>query len=158
MLPDQCSRTFWAFSRYRYCDTINRRAYALVYVRIRPYAEQRVGPRWPWSASVIGWNASAGLRWPWNFNIFELWRRQSAYTRAWSINPALYFCRRLRPAHTRIRRLSPSKFKHVELSRPAQTCAGIPANHESAPRSPRADALFCIATYADVYRRIRSRV
>ena len=61
-------------------------------------------------------------------------------------------------AYARIRRLSPSKFKHVELSRPAQTCAGIPANHESAPRSPRADALFCIATYADVYRRIRSRV
>ena len=58
----------------------------------------------------------------------------------------------------RIRRLSPSKFKHVELSRPAQTSAGIPANHESAPRSPRADALFCIGTYVDVYRRIRSPV
>ena len=61
-------------------------------------------------------------------------------------------------AYARIRWLSPSKFKHVELSRPAQTCASIPANHESAPRSPRADALFCIGTYADVYRRIRSRV
>ena len=61
-------------------------------------------------------------------------------------------------AYARIRRLSPSKFKHVELSRPAQTSAGIPANHESAPRSPRADALFCIGTYADVYRRIRSPV
>ena len=51
----------------------------------------------------------------------------------------------------RIRRLSPSKFKYVELSRPAQTCANIPANHERAPRSPRADALFCLGTYADVY-------
>ena len=61
-------------------------------------------------------------------------------------------------AYARMRRLSPSKFKHVELSRPAQTSAGIPANHESAPRSPRADALFCIGTYADVYRRIRSPV
>ena len=61
-------------------------------------------------------------------------------------------------AYARIRRLSPSKFKHVELSRPAQTSAGIPANHESAARSPRADALFCIGTYADVYRRIRSPV
>ena len=61
-------------------------------------------------------------------------------------------------AYARIRRLSPSKFKHVELSRPAQTSAGIPANHESAPRSPRADALICIGTYADVYRRIRSPV
>ena len=45
-----------------------------------------------------------------------------------------------------------------------QTCwtfkasADQPANHESAPRSPRADALFCIGTYADVYRRIRSPV
>ena len=61
--------------------SINRRAYASVYVRIRPYAEQRVGPRWPWSAFVIGWNACAGLRWPWKFNMFELWRRQSAYAR-----------------------------------------------------------------------------
>ena len=60
-------------------QSINRRAYASVYVRIRPYAEQRVGPRWPWSAFVIGWNACAGLRWPWKFNMFELWRRQSAY-------------------------------------------------------------------------------
>ena len=41
---------------------------------------------------------------------------------------------------------------------PAQTSAGTPANHGSAPRSPRADALFCIGTYADVYRRIRSPV
>ena len=57
-----------------------------------------------------------------------------------------------------IRRLSPSRFKHVELSRPAQTSAGIPANHESVPRSPRADTLFCIGTYANVYRRIRSHV
>ena len=39
-----------------------------------------------------------------------------------------------------------------------RTSAGIPANHKSAPRSPRADALFCIGTYADVYRRIRSPV
>ena len=61
-------------------------------------------------------------------------------------------------AYARLRRLSPSKFKHVELSRPAQTSAGIPANHESAPRSLRADAFFCIGTYADVYRRIRSPV
>ena len=61
-------------------------------------------------------------------------------------------------AYARIRRLSPSKFKHVELSRPAQTSAGIPANHESAPRSPRADALLCLGTYADVYRRIRSPI
>ena len=61
-------------------------------------------------------------------------------------------------AYARIRRLSPSKFKHVELSRPAQTSAGIPANHESAARSPRADALFCIGTYAGVYWRIRSPV
>ena len=88
---------------------INRRAYALEYVRIRPYAEQRVGPWWPWSAFVIGWNACAGLRWPWKFNMFELWLPQSAfasicaghnrrqkysrcmraYRRAWSINPAL---------------------------------------------------------------------
>ena len=61
--------------------SINRRAYASVYVRIRPYAEQRVGPRWPWSAFVIGWNACAGLRWPWKFNMFELYRGQSAYAR-----------------------------------------------------------------------------
>ena len=61
--------------------SINTRAYASVYVRLCPYAEQRVGPRWPWSASVIGWNASASLRWPWKFNMFELWRRQSAYAR-----------------------------------------------------------------------------
>ena len=44
--------------------SINRRAYASVYVRIRPCAEQRVGPRWPWSAFVIGWNTCAGLRIP----------------------------------------------------------------------------------------------
>ena len=61
-------------------------------------------------------------------------------------------------AYARIRRLSPSKFKHVELSGPAQTSADIPAYHVSAPRSPRADALFCIGKYADVYRRIRSPV
>ena len=95
--------------------SINRRAYASVYVRIRPYAEQRVGPRSPCSAFVIGWNACAGLRWPWKFNMFELWRRQSAYARvcagrnrrqkykqlrrqsayarAWSINPALHMDR-----------------------------------------------------------------
>ena len=60
--------------------------------------------------------------------------------------------------YARIRAHTPSKFKHVELSRPAQTSAGIPANHERAPRSPRVDALFCIGTYADVYRRIRSPV
>ena len=60
--------------------SINRRAYASVNVRIRPYAEQRVGPRWPWSAFLIGWNACAGLRLPWKFNMFELWR-QSAYAR-----------------------------------------------------------------------------
>ena len=59
---------------------------------------------------------------------------------------------------TGIRAHTPSKFKHVELSRPAQTSAGIPTNHERAPRSPRVDALFCIGTYADVYRRIRSPV
>ena len=95
--------------------SINTRAYASVYVRIRSYAEQRVGPRWPRGAFVIGWNASAGLHWPKKFNMFELWRRQSAYscvcagrnwwqkykqlrrqsayarayTHAWSINPAL---------------------------------------------------------------------
>ena len=90
-------------------DTQHRRAYAAVYVRIRPYAEQGGGPRWPWSAFVIGWNVAqtmeghnttgstdialygestsahtfftAGLRWPWKFNMFELWRRQSAYAR-----------------------------------------------------------------------------
>ena len=61
-------------------------------------------------------------------------------------------------AYARIRRLSPLEFKHVELSRPAQTSTGVPANHESTPRSPRADALFCIGTYVDIYRRIRSRV
>ena len=61
--------------------SINRWAYASVYVRIRPCAEQRVGPRWPWSAFVIGWNACAGLRWPWKFNMFELWRWQLAYAR-----------------------------------------------------------------------------
>ena len=61
--------------------SINRRAYASVYVRICPYTEQCVGPRWPWSAFVLGWNACAGLRWPWKFNMFELWRRQSAYAR-----------------------------------------------------------------------------
>ena len=54
-------------------------------------------------------------------------------------------------AYARIRRLSPSKFKHVELSRPAQTSAGISANYESASRSPRAEALFCIGPYAGVY-------
>ena len=104
------------------------------------------------------------------------WGPESAWV--WSIKPGLYFMRafarmyaRIR-AHTptvgaavytsvtgcaqRIRRLSPSKFKHFELSRPMQTSAGIPANHESAPRSPRAEALFCIGTYADIYRRIRS--
>ena len=68
-----------AYARMKYKPGLNRRAYASVYVRIRPYAEQRVGPRWPWSAFVIGWNACAGLRWPWKLNIFELWRRQSAY-------------------------------------------------------------------------------
>ena len=61
-------------------------------------------------------------------------------------------------AYARIHRLLPSKFKHVELSRPAQTSAGISANHGSAPRSPRADTLFCIGSYADVYQRMRSRV
>ena len=86
---------------------------ATVCVGIRPHtslSERRVGPRWPWSAFVISWNACAGLRWPWKFNKFELCRRQSAYvrvcagrnrrqkykqlrrqsayTRAWSINPA----------------------------------------------------------------------
>ena len=70
----------------------------------------------------------------------------------------LYFCHRLRPAHMRAYADWPSKFKHVELSRLTQTSAGIPANHESAPRQSRADALLCIGTYADVYRRIRSRV
>ena len=61
-------------------------------------------------------------------------------------------------AYARIRRLSPPKFKHVELPKPAQTIAGISANHESAPRSLRADTLVCIGTYADIYRCIRSRV
>ena len=60
---------------------LNRRVCASVYVRIRPYAEQRVGPRWPWSTFMIGWNACAGLRWPWKFNMFELRRRPSAYAR-----------------------------------------------------------------------------
>ena len=60
---------------------IHRRAYASVYVRIRPYAKQHVGPRWPCGAFVIAWNACAGLRWPWKFNMFELWRQQSAYER-----------------------------------------------------------------------------
>ena len=64
--------------------SINRRAYASVYIRIRPYSEKRVGSRWPWSAFVIGWNACAGLRWPWKFNMFELWRRQSAYARVYA--------------------------------------------------------------------------
>ena len=36
-----------------------------------------------------------------------------------------------------------TEFNHVELSRPALTSADIPANQKSAPRSPRADALFC---------------
>ena len=93
--------------------SINMQAYVSVYIRICPYAEQRVCPRCPWSAFVIGWNASAGLRWPWKFKMFELWRRQSAYglgttgdrntnsyadsrhmhayMRAWSINPTLVF-------------------------------------------------------------------
>ena len=61
-------------------------------------------------------------------------------------------------AYVRIRQLSPSKFKHVELSRPAQTSAGISANHGSATRSLRTDTLLCIGTYADVYQRICSRV
>ena len=61
-------------------------------------------------------------------------------------------------AYASIRRVSPLEFKHVELSRPAQTSTVFPANHESTPRSPRADALFCIGTYVDVYRRISSRV
>ena len=99
--------------------SINRLVYVSLYVRIHPYAEQCVGPRWPWSAFVIGWNACAGLRWSWKFNMFELWRRQSAYARvcagrnrwqkykqlrrqsadalirahmrAWSINPTLWY-------------------------------------------------------------------
>ena len=61
--------------------SINRWAYASVYVYIRPYVEQRVSPRWPWSAFVIGWNSWAGLRWPWKFIMFELWWRQLAYAR-----------------------------------------------------------------------------
>ena len=66
----------------------------------------------------------------------------------------VHICR----AYARICRLSPSKLKHVELSRPAQTSASIPANHKNAPRSPRADAMFCIGMYEDVYRRTRSPV
>ena len=69
---------------------------------------------------------------------------------------------RIRRHSARIRRLSPSKFKHVELSRPAQIIAGIDSSQSrpSAPRSQRADTLLCImiGRYADVYRRIRSRV
>ena len=61
-------------------------------------------------------------------------------------------------AYARICRLSQSKFEHVEVSRPAQTSAGIPPNRESPPRSQRADTLFCIGIYADIYRRTCSRV
>ena len=69
----------WAMDK-----SINTRAYASVYVRVHPYAEQRLSPRWPWGAFVIGWNASTGLRWPWKFNMFELWSRQSAYVRVFA--------------------------------------------------------------------------
>ena len=84
--------------------------------------------------------------------------RMGAYTRVYADcrHSCLYFCRRLRPAHTRayarIRRLSPSKFKHVELSWPAQTCAGIPANHESA-RAPVTEGRR-VVLYRDVCGRI----
>ena len=65
----------------------------------------------------------------------------------------------MRPAHTRAyadcRRQSSNM---LNFTRPAQTSAGIPTNHESAPRSPSADSLFCIGTYADVYRCIRSPI
>ena len=46
--------------------------------------------------------------------------------------------------------LSPSKFKHVELSRSALTSAGIPANQKSALRSLRTNTLFYIRMYTDI--------
>ena len=61
---------------YAMDKSINTRSYASVFVRICPYAEQRIGPRWPWSASVIGWNTSIGLLWAWKFNMFEFLRRR----------------------------------------------------------------------------------
>ena len=58
----------------------------------------------------------------------------------------LYFCRRLRPAHTRCwtSKASADPRWHSRQSK------------KKDPRSPRADTLFCIGMYADVYRRIRS--
>ena len=79
-----------------------------------------------------------------------------AYTRAHtrlrrlSVYPFILLSPPSSSVNGRIRRLSPSKFKHAKLSRPAQTSTGIPANHESAPRSLRVDTLFCLGTYADV--------
>ena len=91
--------------------------------------------------------------------------RRNAIANALGLSRVYTPCARMRrlsapSAYASIRRLSPSKFKHVELSRPAQTSAGIPTNHGSAPRSPRADTLLCIGTHTDVHvhRRIRSRV
>ena len=54
----------------------------------------------------------------------------------------LYFCHRLRPAHTRAyanchcQSSNVLNFQGQRRPRPAQTSAGIPSNHEGAPRSP----------------------
>ena len=88
--------------------SINRRAYASVYVRIRPYAEQRVGPRWTWSAFLIGWNACAGLRWPWKFSMFSnfdgdirhvSWAQPA--TEVYTAAPTVSVCARIR-AYARV--------------------------------------------------------
>ena len=78
--------------------------------------------------------------------------------------PGLYSMRTYAGVYARIRAHTPTVGAVVytsvagcaqriraQLSRPAQTSAGISANHESASRSTRADALFCIGPYADVY-------
>ena len=85
--------------------------------------------------------------------------RMGAYTRACR-HSCLYFCRRLRPAHTRAyadcRRQSSNMLNFHGQRRPA--LAFQPITKAPERPSPRADALFCIGTYAGVFPRIRSRV
>ena len=76
---------------------------------------------------------------------------KAGFTQAVAFNAnqrnCLYFCRKRGPMQASVcgrkRAQTSAEFNYVELSMPALTYAGIPANQERAPRSPRADAMFC---------------
>ena len=94
-----------------------------------------------------------------NYSEFSEWSDDTEYIsgdlrRLRNLKPVYTPCARI---HTNTRATVALKVQTCLTFKAAQTSAGIPANHESCPRSPRADTLVCIGMYADVYRRIRSR-